>query len=390
MAGGYEIIDVDTHITEPPDLWTSRVPASMADRVPYVDKDHRGFDAWFLNGERIASVGFTATAGWGEPVSDGGPATYDQLHPAAADPAARLEYMDSERIWAMVLYPNVGGFGNQRFLALDDADLMLACVQAYNDFQTDFASADPRRLLPVTALPFWDIDATVAEIERCHDLGHRGVLFTGEPESFDQPFLSDTHWDPLWAVAQERGLPVSFHIGSGDFEKDFSPARIRSQGFATAYARVSANLFLGNGFHLTELLFSGVLARFPELQVVSVESGIGWVPFMLEALDHQFHEAGLAHARPDLEMLPSEYFARQVYACYWFEQVGPQRLIETIGADRILFETDFPHPTCLYGNVWEAIDGGLAGHSDEVRRKILWDNARDLYSVEEPSRDEMP
>jgi len=117
-------------------------------------------------------------------------------------------------------------------------------------------------------------------------------------------FLSDPHWDPLWATAQDRELPISFHIGSGDFEKDFSPERIRSQGFPTAYARVSANLFLGNGFHLTELLLSGVLARFPDLQVVSVESGIGWVPFMLEALDHQFHEAGLAYARPDLELLP--------------------------------------------------------------------------------------
>ena len=279
MAPAYEIIDVDTHITEPADLWTSRVPARFRDQVPYVDTDHRGFQAWFLNGERIASVGFTATAGWGEPVSGGGPKSYDQLHPASADPKARLAYMDSERIWAMVLYPNVGGFGNQRFLALEDPELMLACVQAYNDYQSEFASADPRRLLPITCLPFWDIEASVAEIERCHDLGHSGILFTGEPESFGQPFMSDKHWDPLWQSAQDRRLPISFHIGSGDFEKDFSPERIRSQGFPTAYARVSANLFLGNGFHLTELLFSGVLARFPELQVVSVESGFGWVPF---------------------------------------------------------------------------------------------------------------
>lgn len=381
----YRIIDVDTHVTEPADLWTSRVPVRFRDRVPYVDTDRRGFQAWYLNGERIASVGFTATAGWTEPISEGGPKQYDQLHPAAADPRARLEYMDSQGIWAMVLYPNVGGFGNQRFLALDDPELMLVCVQAYNDFQTEFAEADPRRLLPITALPFWDIEESVREVERCHAMGHRGVLFTGEPESFGQPFLSDAHWDPLWTIAQERGLPISFHIGSGDFEKDFAPERIRSQGFPTAYARVSANLFLGNGFHLTELLYSGILARFPELQVVSVESGIGWVPFMLEALDHQFHEAGLAAARPDLEMLPSEYFARQVYACYWFEQVAPQRLIDTIGVDRILFETDFPHPTCLYGNVWDAVESGLAGQPEEVRRKILWDNARDLYCVDEPA-----
>ncbi|MFN0089745.1 MAG: amidohydrolase family protein [Acidimicrobiales bacterium] len=385
MTSGYRMIDVDTHVTEPADLWTSRAPARFRDRVPYIDTDRRGRQAWYLEGRRIASVGFTAVAGWTEPLSEGGPLTMEQLHPASYDASARLRYMDSEGIWAMVLYPNVGGFGSQGFLKLGDAELMLACVQAYNDFQTEWASADPRRLLPITATPFWDVPAAVEEIRRGHELGHRGVLFTGEPEAFGLPFLGDRHWDPLWAAAQELGAPISLHIGSGDFEKDFSPERIRTYGFQAAYARVSTNLFMGNGAHLCDLLLSGVLARFPELQVVSVESGIGWVPFLLEALDHQFQEADVRRARPELDLLPSEYFARQVYACYWFEQIGPQRLIDCIGANRIMIETDFPHPTCLYGNVWERIDGGLAGQSEEVRRKILWENAARLYRVEPPA-----
>ena len=381
----YRIIDVDTHVTEPPDLWTSRVPARMRDLVPYVDTDRRGRQSWYLQGNRIASVGFTAVAGWTEPLSEGGPLTIDQLHPAAHDAGERLRYMDSEGIWAMVLYPNVGGFGSQGFLRLKDPELMLTCVQAYNDFQTEWASADPRRLLPVTATPFWDVEATVAEVRRGHELGHRGILFTGEPESFGQPFLADRYWDPLWAVAEELELPISLHIGSGDFEKDFSPERVRAYGFPAAYARVSTNLFLGNGFHLCDLLLSGVLPRFPRLQVVSVESGIGWVPFLLEAIDHQFEEADVRRARPEFELKPSEYFARQVSICYWFEQVGPQRLIDCIGADRIMIETDFPHPTCLYGNVWDRIDGGLAGQSDDVRHKVLWANAERLYKVEPPT-----
>ncbi len=385
MGSTYRIIDVDTHVTEPADLWTSRVPAKLRDRVPYIDTDRKGRQSWYLQGQRIASVGFTAVAGWNEPLSGGGPLTMEQVHPASYDANERLRYMDSEGIWAMVLYPNVGGFGSQGFLKLGDPELMLACVQAYNDFQTEWASADARRLLPITATPFWDIEATVAEVRRGHAMGHRGVLFTGEPESFGQPFLGDRHWDPLWATAQELGMPISFHIGSGDFEKAFSPERIRTYGFQASYARVSTNLFLGNGFHLCDLLLSGVLPRFPQLQFVSVESGIGWVPFLLEAIDYQFKEADVRGARPEFELLPSEYFARQVFACYWFEQIGPQRLIDCIGADRILIETDFPHPTCLYGNVWERIDGGLANQPDEVRRKILWQNAQKLYRVAEPT-----
>ncbi|MFN0092327.1 MAG: amidohydrolase family protein [Acidimicrobiales bacterium] len=377
------IIDVDTHITEPPDTWTSRAPGRFKDKVPYVAPDPKGRLCWWVQGQRMGVIGMTATAGWADPNSV--PNTYEEMHPAAYDAAARLEYMDSLGIWAQVLYPNVAGFGNQAFLKLGDPELMLACVEAYNDFQTEWASADSRRLLPVASTPFWDVKAAVREVERCAEMGHRGILFTGEPQSFGQPYLGDRHWDPLWAAAQERRLPISFHIGSGDMEKALGPEKMKVYGMKTTFTAVSVDLFLHNGTHLTELLLSGILTRFPELQFVSVESGIGWVPFMLEALDYQFQGNDLGRARPEFELLPSEYFARNVFACYWFEQTGPQRLIDKVGADRVLFETDFPHPTCLYGaEVAERIEGGLADVDPDVRRKILWDNAAALYQVEAP------
>jgi predicted TIM-barrel fold metal-dependent hydrolase len=131
---------------------------------------------------------------------------------------------------------------------------------------------------------------------------------------------------------------------------------------------------------------SGVWARFPEIKFVSVESGIGWMPFVLEAMDYQFKGNRVREERPDLKLLPSEYFARNVYACYWFEQTAPRHLIEAVGVDNILFETDFPHPTSLYGgDVHSCIRTGLESCSDEIRKKILWDNARKLYNIEEPA-----
>ena len=123
--------------------------------------------------------------------------------------------MDEASIWAQVLYPNVGGFGSENFLKIDDEQLKLLCVSAYNDFLLEWASADRRRLLPIVATPFWDIDATVREIERCVALGARGILFTGEPQRFGLPIIGDPHWDPLWEVARAAGLPIHFHIGSG-------------------------------------------------------------------------------------------------------------------------------------------------------------------------------
>ena len=218
-------------------------------------------------------------------------------------------------------------------------------------------------------------------------MGHKGILFTGEPQSFGEPVIGDKHWDPLWEAAVDLDLPVSFHIGSGNMEMGLSKEKVKTYGKMATFAALSVDIFLTNGIQLSDLLVSGVLARFPKIQFVSVESGIGWVPFALEALDYQFLGNRVAEERPDLEMLPSEYFARNVFACYWFEQTAPRRLIDKVGIDNILFETDFPHPTSLYGEeVHDRIRTGLDDCEPEVRRKILWENAQKLYKVEEPSK----
>ncbi|MGR8920989.1 MAG: amidohydrolase family protein [Gammaproteobacteria bacterium] len=379
----YSIIDVDTHVTEAPDLWTSRLPAHMRDAAPQVRVDKRGRHMWYVGEKPIARLGLTATAGVGsmrEP-----PDAYADMHPGAWDAAARLKYMDERGIWAMVMYPNVGGFGNQAFLQLGDPDLMLSCVKAYNDWQTEWAEADRRRLLPVTSLPFWDVDAAVAEVRRCQGLGHKGILFTGEPQSFGEPVLGDPHWNPLWEVACEYDLPVSFHIGSGNMEGGLNHDKLKLYGRMATFTELSVEFFMRNGIQLCDLLMSGVLARYPGIRFVSVESGIGWIPFVLEALDYQFLGNEVSAERDDFDRLPSEYFARNVYGCYWFEQVAPRRLIDKVGVDNILFETDFPHPTSLFGADVEArIATGLEECSADTRRKILWSNAAALYKVEPP------
>ena len=376
------VIDVDSHLTEPADLWTSRVPARFVDRVPQMTVSGDGRDIWVLDGRQISVVGMTAPAGWPAPFP-AGPPTLAECPPASYDAKARLGYLDEVGIWAQVLYPNVAGFGSQKFLSMDDGELKLLCVRAYNDFLRDWASADHRRLITIMAMPFWDVDAAVAEIARGAAAGHQGILFTGEPQRFGLPFLGDPHWDPFWSAAQEAGLPIHFHIGSGDMSTSFQPDRIAATSTAAAYAYTSTDLFLKNGLQVADLITSGVLVRFPELKFVSVESGIGWIPFVLEAADHSYLEARPGR-KSEWEMLPSEYFRRQVYACYWFETVAPTKLLGEIPVDNILFETDFPHPTCLFGNVRERIDVSLANASASDREKILWGNAARLYGIQKP------
>ena len=266
------IIDCDTHITEPADLWTSRVASKWGDQVPHVapNPEDEGNYHWFIGDGSVARAPTGAFAGWkGDFPSQ--PPSYDDAHPGSYDSTARLEVMDEAGVAAQVLYPNVAGFAAERFLKLDDAALKLACVQAYNDFQTEWVSVAPERYIPITAVPFWDVGATVAEIERGASMGHKGVLFTGEPQSLGQPFLGDHHWDPVWNTAQDLGLPISFHIGSGRFDDGFTPERIAVDGRAATYSRISTSMFLTNGVQVTDLLFSGVLPRFPELKFVSVD-----------------------------------------------------------------------------------------------------------------------
>jgi hypothetical protein len=125
------VIDSDTHVSEPGDLWTSRLPARYKDRAPHIVRDpESGVETWRIGeAERFLPVGFTAVAGWPEPFP-AAPRNMDEVPKAAYDATARLAYMDQVGIWAMALYPNVGGFGSQAFLGLKDPELMLACVRA--------------------------------------------------------------------------------------------------------------------------------------------------------------------------------------------------------------------------------------------------------------------
>jgi len=135
-----------------------------------------------------------------------------------------------------------------------------------------------------------------------------------------------------------------------------------------------------------DVLLSGILPRFPGLQIVSVESGIGWLPFALEAIDYQFAEGGGYHTRPEFDRRPSEYLDGRVFITFWFEQHAVRELVgRSIPVGSVMFETDFPHPTCLYGNVHERLDETFTGVDDAIRRQLVWDNAVALYGLDVPA-----
>ena len=383
-----KVIDCDTHVIEPYDLWTSRVStAKYGDKVPHIRVDERGVDMWYSGDTALHPGAQAAAAGW----SDSAPylpASIDLVDPRIWQPEGRLDVMDEYGIHAQVLYPNVAGFGAGRYVDFGDMELALLLLQAYNDFLTDFASVAPGRYIPAMAVPFWDIDASIKEMERCVEQGHRGIIFSQQPEYFGEPKLSDPHWDRLWAAAQEMQMPVNFHIGSGD--QSNMELLHEGAGVATNFASFPVTFFTGNARTIASLVGGGVCHRFPDLKFVSVESGVGWIPFAVQALDWMWKECRVTREHPEYDLLPSEYFQRQIYGCFWFEY-GPslQNAIEILGPNNILYETDFPHPTSMSPGpvstalpAREFISQHLADLPEDVLRRILHDNAAELYHLD--------
>jgi len=381
------VIDADTHLTEPHDLWTSRAPAAYRERVPRV-VDVDGTPTWSVDGialQRASASSVvhrdgsrcrgTAFIGW----------TFDDAHLGAHDVDARLEVMDEIGVWAHIVYPNAAGFGGQRFGTLGDPALKNLCATIYNDAMAELQEQGGGRLFPMALLPWWDIRASVEEAQRAAALGLRGVNMTSDPQQGGAPDLGDRAWDPLWEVCADLGLPVNFHIGASETSLSwFGSSPWPSNGDDQKLAIGSAMMYLTNARVLANLIISGLLERHPRVNFVSVESGIGWIPFVLEALTHQLGETSPG-ALDHLSLSPLEYFRRQIYACYWFEKDDVAHTLELLGPDNVLFETDFPHPTCLYPDSMVAAAPGLAALSSEVQRKVLQDNASGLYGIPLPA-----
>jgi uncharacterized protein len=299
--------------------------------------------------------------------------------PAAAfDPKARLAAMDADGVAASVLYPTVAGFAGEAFGRILDPELELACVQAYNDWLIDEWASVSNRFIPQCIVPLYPVAAAVAEIERAVGRGHRGVIFPSIPMHLrDVPHINEPEYDPIWAACESLGVPLCMHAGaSPKVMYPVLPALAPAVGDALRAVTGPASTVFG----LTNLLLSRILHRFPRLQVVFAESGLGWSAFYLEYADHQFEQDRIP--QEGYELTPSELFKKQCYFVGWYDQVAaPAR---HVGAERILWSANFPLATSTWPKSQQNIARCFEGVPDASREKILRANAAALYHVELP------
>ena len=380
------VVDADTHYTEPPDLWTSRAPAAYKDRVLHVE-ERDGTPTWVVDDVEVCFArggGVVDREGGKIPFFESSDKGMDWVHPGAYDPKARLQVMDECGIHAQVLFPSVVGLGGHTLnAAVSDEALRMLCVEIYNDAMAELQEESDLRFLPMPIMPAWDIDRCVAETKRCAELGFRGINMTSDPQELGPPDLANRAWDPLWEACADLHLPVHFHIGSSNVAMDFYGNYFwESQHEYVKPAVGGSMLFINNARVVINTIFAGIFDRHPKLQMVSVESGIGWVPFILETMDYELLENAPDQAKA-LTRLPSEYFADHWYGTFWFETGGGdvQGLIDRVGEDNVLFETDFPHPTCLYPSPLESVAEKMNTLRPETRAKVMGENAAKLYRL---------
>jgi uncharacterized protein len=378
VALRFGVISVDDHVVEPPDLWTRRMSrAKWGDRVPHVAEQPSGTERWVIDGLVRESPSLAAT---GALSRDRGsePQTWSEVPQSAYDPHARLAAMDSDGVDYSVLYPSAAGASGEVICAVKDLDLQAECARVYNDWIIDVWAAASPRFMPQAILPAGSIDGAVDEARRTVARGHKGVIMPAQPSQVNPatPHLYRPEWDPLWTTLEELDVPVCFHAGSAPSVMfEISPTYDAPGARAFDNVRQSA----GSAALINGMVLSGILYRFPKLRPVFPGSAIDYVPFALEALDHQWERQRLAE-NEGFAQRPSEIFHRQCYVTTWKEKVG-LRNRNYVGPDRILWESEFPRSSSTYPESVRMIENNFAEVPQPERELILWRNAARLYKL---------
>jgi len=225
-------------------------------------------------------------------------------------------------------------------------------------------------------VPLWDPELAAAEVRRNVARGVRAVTFSEIPAYLGLPSIHTTYWDPFFAACNEADVSIHMHIGSSSKMPSTS---------ADAPPLVASALTFGNAMSsMVDFLLSGVLVRFPRLQLAYAEGQIGWIPYILERTDHVWNEnRGWGDVGSSVPEPPSTYYYRHVYGCFFEDNHGltPDAL-EKIDANRVLYETDYPHSDSTWPNVEENARR-LMGHLDqETVNKLCRGNAIKLLGLD--------
>jgi predicted TIM-barrel fold metal-dependent hydrolase len=377
-----EVIDSDGHVIEPDAVWREYAEPAFRELLDcpggYVQAT--GIQRAYPDTARIplgdaGTEGEWARAAGEEAESWDEESRHKMSRPGGHDPVARLADMDAEGIDVAVLYPTA------MLTWIEEADVFGAACRAYNDWLHDYCAADPDRLYPVALVPLQEPAAAVAEMERAAT--HRGakaVMIRPAPY-IDGLKLNHPAYDPFWAAAASAGIPVGVHPSPhGDMANSCRLLGL-ADGVTNPMEGLALRQGLTNAFDLQMAVayftLGGICERHAGLRVAFLEGTGGWIVPMLQRFDHQFEIFG----SPDQTTRPSELFARQCMVSFDPDEVALAFTAEHLGAEKILWASDYPHPDAKIPGVVEELFDAVKSLPDESRRQIVGGTARAFYQL---------
>ena len=368
----FDLISVDDHIIEPPNVWTDRLPAKYREDGPHVvDADGRQY--WVYEGERSETMGLNAVAGKENKEFSMDPTSYDDMIRGCYDPVERGRDLLRDGIRGSVCFPTFPRFAGVTFLKAKDKALADLCVKAFNDFVLEeWCASVPGLYIPMIIGHLWDPDLMAAEIRRCAALGARAVTFPENTAALGEPSFHTRHWDPVWEAVTETDIAVCMHIGTSGVMA--MPSEDAS--FAIGIAIANVNSFSA----LADIIMSEIPTRFPTIKIAISEGGIGWVPFALERCDRTWEKhrywSGIGDVRP------SEAFRQNIWVCFIEERAGIE-MRHIIGVDKIMWECDYPHADTPWPYSQKAVAAAMEGVPQDEVDLMTHGNAERLFNWRE-------
>jgi predicted TIM-barrel fold metal-dependent hydrolase len=330
------MVSVDDHLIEPPDMFIGRMPGKYRDQTPRVAQYANGDERWVIEGKAWGGIGTAAVAGRRREELGNEPTRYADVRRGAWDVHARIDEMNANGTLASLNFAKIPGFAGEKLMAGKDKGLMLAILEAYNDWHIEaWCGAYPGRLIANAILPLWDVDLAIAELRRVNEAGCGVVSFPENPTGFGQPSIHWGHWDRLFAEIIERNMTVAIHIGtSGGLLPTPSMESPADVGVTLLNIKIAEAM--------TDLLFSPLLLKFPKLRIMMSEGCMGWVPFLRERANAEYRNHRYwTHANLG-DLKPSDLLARHFMFCF-HEDVFGLSVRHEVGIDQISWECDYPH-----------------------------------------------
>mgnify|MGYP002630824589 CR=1 FL=1 len=365
------LVSVDDHVVEPSTLFDNHLPAKWKDAAPRSIRKDDGTDVWVFEGNEIPNIGLNAVAGRPPEEYNIEPTSYDMIRKGCYDIHERVLDMNRNGVLGSMCFPSFVQFCGQLFSKSSDLDTSLQLLRAYNDWHIDeWCGTYPGRFIPLSIPPIWDPQLMADEVRRVAKKGCHAVTFSENPFKLGWPHIFGDHWDPFFAACQDEGTIIALHIGSSSTMIEMAPgAPIDVMITLTPLNTMNA---------ATDLLWSPVLRKFPDLQFALSEGGTGWIPYWLERIDYVYQQHHFWTGQDFGDKLPSQVAAEHFNYCFISDRIGIQDRHD-VGIDAITWECDYPHSDSTWPNSPEMLTKQLDGVPDSEIAKMTYENAMRIY-----------